>query len=83
MAEITQLLPAFPGFAVQYDPSKNPYFRVIMEENLRKLKQVSAGKSLLSSIQAATPAFSWFFSSRCERNVCSDTPSLYPKWLQP
>ncbi|KFA95881.1 M91 family zinc metallopeptidase [Vibrio sp. ER1A] len=57
MAEITQLLPAFPGFAVQYDPSKNPYFRVIMEENLRKLKQVSAGKSLLSSIQAATPAF--------------------------
>lgn len=56
MALITQVLNNFPGFAVQYDPSKNPFFRPIMEENLRKLKQVSAGKSLLSEIQVAKPA---------------------------
>lgn len=55
MAEVLELLPDFEGFAVKYDPDKNPFFRAIVVENLRKLATVAAGKSLLSSIAAADP----------------------------
>jgi hypothetical protein len=55
MAEIVELLPDFPGFAVKYDLSKNPFFRPIIVENLRKLTTVTVGKSLLSSISVAAP----------------------------
>ena len=55
MAEIVQPLADFPGFAVLYDPTANPFFRPIIVENLRKLKSVAVGKSLLSSIAAAEP----------------------------
>src|SRR4051812_31155132 len=55
MAEVLEVLPDFDGFAVKYDPNKNPFFRAIIVENLRKLATVSAGKSLLSSIATARP----------------------------
>nr|WP_076588712.1 M91 family zinc metallopeptidase [Vibrio ostreicida] len=48
-------LRGFPGFAAKFDANEHPYFREIMEENLRKLKSVAAGKALLSEIQAARP----------------------------
>lgn len=56
MAEILEVLPDFPGFAVKYDTSKKPFFRPTVVETLRKLKEVAAGKALLSAIAAATPA---------------------------
>ena len=56
MAELFQPLDAFPGFGVLYDPTKNPYFRLIMVENLKRLQSVAVGKSLLSAIQNAKPA---------------------------
>lgn len=55
MAELFQPLPDFPGFGVLYDPTKNPFFRPIIVENLRKLKTVGPGKSLLSQIEQARP----------------------------
>jgi hypothetical protein len=55
MSEVLEVLPDFVGFAVRYDTAKNPFFRAIVVENLRKLATVSAGKSLLSSIAAAAP----------------------------
>src|SRR5690348_824845 len=55
MADVIELLPDFPGFAVKYDTAKNPFFRPIMVENLRKLKEVAAGKGLLSAIAQARP----------------------------
>jgi hypothetical protein len=57
MPEILRVLPDFDGFAVKHDPAKNPFFRAIIIENLRKLATVAAGKSLLSSIAAARPRF--------------------------
>ncbi|GAA4651389.1 hypothetical protein GCM10023116_36730 [Kistimonas scapharcae] len=56
MDEITILLPDFPGFAVRFHGNDNPFFRLIMEENLRKLKTVPIGESLLHEIQQARPA---------------------------
>ncbi|MEZ5669306.1 MAG: hypothetical protein R3F55_18095 [Alphaproteobacteria bacterium] len=55
MADVTELLPDFPGFACQYDPNKNPFFRPIMVENLRKLKSVDLGRKLLDDIAGANP----------------------------
>ncbi len=55
MAEITELLPEFPSFAVRYEPGKNPFFKAIMIENLRKLKSVALGRTLLEQIAAASP----------------------------
>ena len=55
MAETISVLPEFPGFAVQYDSASNPFFSAIMVENLRKLKSVALGKSLLEQIAAAQP----------------------------
>ncbi|WP_291155364.1 M91 family zinc metallopeptidase [Gemmatimonas sp. UBA7669] len=55
MAETTSKLPDFPGFAVRYDPSKNPFFQAIMVENLRILDSKEIGKSLLKQIGEASP----------------------------
>ncbi len=55
MAELYQAVDAFPGFGVRYDPAKNPYFLLILVDNLKKLQSVAVGKSLLSSIQNAKP----------------------------
>jgi len=55
MGEVTDRLADFPGFGVRYDTGKNPYFKAIMVENLRKLQQVDVGKTLLSSIGGAAP----------------------------
>lgn len=48
-------LPGFPGFAVEYNPADNPYFKSIMVENLAKLKTVALGKELLKLIGDAKP----------------------------
>ena len=61
MAELFQPVDAFPGFGVLYDPAKNPYFRLIMVENLKRLQSVAVGKSLLSAIQNAKPASRKYF----------------------
>jgi hypothetical protein len=57
MGMITEVLPDFDGFAVRYDQAKNPFFRPIVVENLRRLATVSAGKALLSEIAAARPRY--------------------------
>lgn len=57
MTEILEVLADFPGFAVKYDTSKKPFFKINVVESLRKLKEVAAGKSLLSEIAAAKPAY--------------------------
>ena len=46
----------FPGFGVEYDETKNPYFKMIMVENLRLIASKPLGKQLLDSIAAAKPA---------------------------
>ncbi|MFT8243341.1 hypothetical protein [Roseomonas sp. BN140053] len=55
MAEITEHLAEFPGFAVRYDLSANPFFKPIVLENLRKLQTVELGKTLLRRIGRAAP----------------------------
>jgi hypothetical protein len=55
MALVEELLPDFEGFSVQYDPTKNPFFKAIMVDNLRKLQTVSVGKTLLKEIAEAYP----------------------------
>lgn len=55
MPVVTEVLPDFDGFAVQYDVLKNPFFRAIMVENLRKLAEVELGKDLLKQIAGARP----------------------------
>jgi hypothetical protein len=55
MSEVTRVLPDFPGFGIQYDPSAHPFFESIMVENLRKLQEVALGRALLDSIHWATP----------------------------
>lgn len=61
MAELFQPLADFPGIGVLYDPQKNPFFRPIVVENLRRLKSVAVGRSLLSQIEAAKPAVRHIF----------------------
>ena len=55
MAEVIEKLADFAGFACKYELSKNPFFKPIVVENLRKLKATAAGKSLLSEIAVAAP----------------------------
>ena len=56
MAEVEDTLASFSGFAVKYDPDKNPFFKAIIEENLKKISSTELGKNLLASIAAAKPA---------------------------
>lgn len=49
------LLSGFPGFAVAYDSSANPFFKAIMVENLTLLKRVALGEKLLKLIGDAAP----------------------------
>ncbi|MCA9213583.1 MAG: hypothetical protein KDB27_10985 [Planctomycetales bacterium] len=55
MPQVTEVLADFDGFAVKYDTGENPFFRPIIVENLRKLSEVEAGKSLLAKIAEARP----------------------------
>lgn len=57
MAEILDVLPDFPGFAVRYDPAKNPFFKAIFVENMRLVNSVAVGVTLLGLIRDARPAF--------------------------
>ena len=52
---VVSKLPDFPGFACEYDPKANPFFKAIMVENLRKLKSVPLGEDLLQRIADARP----------------------------
>jgi hypothetical protein len=45
----------FPGFAFDYDPAKNPFFKAMVKENLRKLSTWATGKVLLKAIRDARP----------------------------
>ncbi len=55
MAETTEVLADFKGFAVRYDPGTNPFFKAIMVENLRKIQTVPAGVTLFKLIADAQP----------------------------
>lgn len=55
MPQVFEMLPEFPGFAVEYETSEHPFFRPIVIENLQKIATVAAGKTLLSSIAGAKP----------------------------
>ncbi len=55
MAEIVEMLEDFGGLAVKYDTGKNPFFRPIVVENLRKIRSCAAGKTLLKLINDARP----------------------------
>ena len=55
MADTIELLPAFPGMAVGYDPDKNPFFSPIVMEALKRIEGCPAGKSLLKGIGDAKP----------------------------
>ena len=53
-----QKLKEFPGFAVKYDAFDNPFFQLIIEENLRKLQEVEVGRTLLARINFTQSGFS-------------------------
>ncbi len=55
MPTVTEVLPEFTGLAVEYDISKNPFFKPIVIENLRKIKSVTLGETLLRRIGRAQP----------------------------
>ncbi len=55
MGAVTKKLPDFPGFAVQYDPSKSPFFISMVLEDLRHIASKPIGKKLLTDIAAARP----------------------------
>ena len=57
MAELQEVLPEFAGFAVRYDPSKNPFFKAIFIENMRLVKSVAVGGTLLDLIRDAKPKY--------------------------
>lgn len=57
MAELTEVLPEFEGFAVCYDPGANPFFKAIFVENMRLIKSVAVGVTLLKLIEDASPTF--------------------------
>lgn len=50
-----ETLNGYPGFAVEYDSAKNPYFKSIMVENLTLLSSKELGKELLKGIAEANP----------------------------
>lgn len=52
---MVQALDEFRGFAVEYDETKNPFFRKIMLENLTLLQSKPLGKKLLGLIADANP----------------------------
>ena len=43
----------FPGFAFNYDPLKQPFFKALVKENLRLIAQLPMGKGLLKAIKDA------------------------------
>jgi hypothetical protein len=51
------LLPGFRGIAVEYDQNRNPFFKAIVLENLRRIGSVAPGRVLLNEIANAVP---WF-----------------------
>ena len=59
MREIERrVVPRVPGaqyLGFDYDPQKDLYFKVIVKENLRKLKQLATGKALLKALRDARP----------------------------
>ena len=57
MAETTEVLPDFGGFAVCYDPGLNPFFKAIFVENMRIIESCAVGKTLLKLICDALPRF--------------------------
>ena len=52
---MVEKLDGFPGFAVEYNSSKNPFFKAIMIENLTLLKSKRLGRQLLRAIAKAKP----------------------------
>lgn len=52
---MVQILAEYGGFAVEYDQTKNPYFKSIMLENLTLLQSKDLGRKLLKLIKDATP----------------------------
>jgi len=52
----TKKLDHYPGIAVQYNPSTDPYFEVMVSEALGEVARLRTGKALLSGIAAANPA---------------------------
>lgn len=55
MTVVTRTLPDFPGFAVQYDEAKSPYFTTMVLEDLRNIARKPIGQKLLDDIAAARP----------------------------
>lgn len=55
MGAVTKKLPEFKGFAVQYDPSKSPFFISMVLEDLRHIASKPIGKTLLAAIADARP----------------------------
>lgn len=55
MAEATEMVPNFAGIAVKFDTAKNPFFRPIVEEALKKIASCATGKLLLEKIGKAKP----------------------------
>jgi hypothetical protein len=53
--DMTLTLPDFPGFAVCNDEASLPWFRMGVEEALRKINTVDLGKQLLKLIADARP----------------------------
>lgn len=70
MSEVVEKLPDFPGFAVKYTPSSNPFFKAICLDNLRLLASnvgggdlSTLGSDLLKLIENAKPRFRGDFPS--------------------
>jgi hypothetical protein len=47
----------FKGIGFDFDSSKNPFFKALVKENLRKLAALPTGKALLKAIADARPEF--------------------------
>lgn len=45
----------FKGFAFNYEPSQQPFFKALVKENLRLLATLPTGKRILAAIAKAKP----------------------------
>lgn len=46
----------FPGIAFHYDEKAQPFFKALVKENLKKIRNLQHGRAILQAIQLAVPA---------------------------
>jgi len=70
---LRHMLPEFPGFSIEYDPAKKPFFESNLIEDLRRIASCDLGKTLLKDIAAARP--------RCRKASDNLSKELQAVWI--